>query len=247
MSDRMIERIRRTRAFERTRASGSPAAGWLWLRFRAGLHYLRRGHLARRRIVSRYRSMTPSPRLHVGAGNERMDGWLDSDLVAGDIYLDLSRPLPLPDSSFQHVFGEHVVEHIGEREGEALLRELRRIVVPGGVVRITTPDLKKIIALYEDRNPEIGLDEYAEFLDGITGKSHERAAQVFNDFMRQWGHVYVYDEEDLTAKLEAAGFVAIARCEPGGSDHDLLRGIERHGPPWENRAEAMCIEASVPR
>jgi predicted SAM-dependent methyltransferase len=174
----------------------------------------------------------------------RLDGWLNSDLISGDLYLDLERPLPLPDASFAYVFGEHVIEHLPDRAGERLLAEIHRVLRPGGVLRLTTPDLRKIIALYEDRNPVIGRDEYAEFLTRETGRPHDRACQLFNDYMRLWGHRWIYDEEDLSARLLGAGFARVERHETGESPHGPLRGLERHGgADWVNKAEAMCLEA----
>jgi hypothetical protein len=60
--------------------------------------------------------------------------------------------------------------------------------------------------------------------------------------MRAWGHRYVYDEEDLVAKLREAGFSPVERVEPGESSDPVLAGIERHGD-WVNDAEAMTLEA----
>lgn len=198
--------------------------------------------------MARYLTSAEEPRLQFGAGPNGMAGWLNSDLLAGDIYLDISRSLPLPDGVFAYAFGEHVIEHISERAGLRLFGELYRILRPGGVVRLTTPDLRKIIALYEDRNPVISRAEYVRYLDELTGKRHERPCQLFNDFLRLWGHRYVYDEEDLTEKLLSSGFARVERLEPGESAHETLRGIERHGTAeWVNRAEAMCIEATRER
>ncbi|MBA2794276.1 MAG: hypothetical protein H0U32_09860 [Thermoleophilaceae bacterium] len=44
--------------------------------------------------------MAGEPRLQLGAGPHALPGWLNSDLISGDIYLDLGRRLPLPDQSF---------------------------------------------------------------------------------------------------------------------------------------------------
>ncbi len=232
---------------ERLKRTESPLARAALLRGRSLPQALFRGHAVRRSRVQRYLAATAEPRLQLGAGPHGLSGWLNSDLISGDIYLDLCRRLPLPDQSFAYAFGEHVIEHVSEAEGARLLSELHRILRPGGVVRITTPDLAKIVSLYEDRNPAIGLDDYARYLDTATGKTHERASQVFNDFMRLWGHRYICDEEDLTAKLVAVGFSEVERVEPGSSRHPALQGLERHGTePWVNAAEAMCIEASRP-
>lgn len=246
----MSEQLTRVQRFKRTplgaRVAEHPLVSWAWLRARSVPFYARTGHVARARILADYLAGTEEPKLQFGSGATRLPGWLNSDLVTGDIYLDIARPLPLPDASFAYAFGEHIIEHIPEGAGVQLLEELFRVVRPGGAVRITTPDLRKIIALYEDRNPVIALADYARFMDEITDKRNERGAQVLNNFFHQWGHQWIYDEEDLSAKLAAAGFTEIVRREPGESAFAALTGLEHHGPPWENDAEAMCLEARRP-
>lgn len=231
----------------RLKRTENPFLRHLLLRARGSAHYLTRGHVVRRRAVAVYLEATPEPRLHIGAGPLRIPGWLNSDLIAADIYLDVARPLPLPGASFSYVFGEHLIEHLAEPAAEGLLRELHRILRPGGILRLTTPDLQKIIAIYKDRNPVVSQADYARYLDEGTGKTHERPAQILNDFLRLWGHRYVYDEEDLSARLLAAGFVDVVRREPGESDHEALGHLEQHGAAeWVNHAEAMCLEAQRP-
>ena len=233
---RLVDRLKRTE---------NPLARAALLRARGSLHYAARGHVVRRQALARYLSSTGEPKLQIGSGPVRLDGWLNSDLISGDVYLDIERPLPLPDASFAYVFGEHVIEHIPEAAAERLLAEIHRILRPGGVARLTTPDLRKIIAIYEDRNPVVRREDYARFLDRETGKAHHQPAQLLNDYLRLWGHRYVYDEDDLRTRLEAAGFVDVHRREPADSPHEALRRLERHGgEPWVNRAEAMCLEAT---
>ena len=235
---RVVERLKRTE---------SPLLRDALLRARGYAHWAVRGHVVRSRTVARYLASTGEPKLQIGTGPLSLEGWLNSDLISAEIYLDLTRPLPLPDASFAYVFGEHLIEHLSEGDVERLLGELRRILRPGGVLRLTTPDLRKLLAIYEDRNPVIDREAYTRFLDAETGKRHETPAQILNDQLRLWGHRFIYDEEDLARKLERAGFSGVVRREPGESDHAALRGVERHGSAeWINRAEAMCIEASRP-
>ena len=208
------------------------------------LHYGRHGHVFRRRAIGRYVASTNEPKLQIGAGTFPSPGWLNSDLVSGEIYLDISRRLPVRDSTFTYVFGEHVIEHVSDVDATRALREFHRILRPGGVLRLTTPDLEKLIAIYEDRNPHVSLAQYAAFLDDWTSRPHDRRCQVLNDTLRLWGHRYIYDEEDLRARLRAVGFAGVERVESGESVHEALRGLERHGPEWLNRAEAMCLEAT---
>lgn len=241
----LLERIRRTALFERLKAAESPRAATAWFRFQSGLHFATRGHLVRRRAVTRYLATTVEPRLQIGAGPNRLDGWLNSDVALGEVHVALQRRLPFEDSTFSYVFGEHVLEHLSEASGIRLLAELHRILRPSGVVRLVTPDLAKLVAIYEDRNPAVDREAYVRYIDRVTGQRRERPGQAFNTLMRCWGHRYIYDEEDLTAKLRQAGFGGIAVRDPGESPHVALRGLERHGPEWANRAEAICIEATA--
>ena len=237
-AERLVTALKRTE---------HPLARAMLLRGRALGHLALRGHLVRRRALERYLAQAAEPRLHVGAGPVRLAGWLNSDLISADVYLDIGRRQPFGDATFAYAFGEHVIEHLSERQAEMALAELCRVLRPGGVLRLTTPDLRKIIAIYEDRNPAIGRAAYARFLDEQTGKRHERPCQILNDCLRLWGHRYVYDEHDLRARLRLAGFTRVERLEPGESSHAALRGLERHGgADWVNRAEAMCLEASTP-
>jgi predicted SAM-dependent methyltransferase len=214
---------------------------------RGSLHWAAAGHFIRRRRVRDYLNTHPEPRLHVGCGPLRLPGWLNTDLITGEVHLDLARPFPLPTASFAYAFGEHVIEHFSAQRGARLLSELHRVLRPGGVLRLTTPDLSKIVAIYEDRNPVVEREEYARFLAAQTGRGQERPAQVLNDYLRLWGHRFVYDEQELAAVLSRTGFVEIIRQEPGQSRHEPVRGVERHGgDPWVNRAEAMCLEATKP-
>jgi predicted SAM-dependent methyltransferase len=212
------------------------------------IHWSTRGHLVRRRIVSRYLESTAEPKLQIGAWRYPLPGWLNSDLVTSTIHLDLTRPLPLPDQAFAYAFGEHVIEHLSEKHGVKLLAELRRVLRPGGVLRLTTPDLRKIIALYRDENTAVSWCDYKRYFGEATWPQ-ERPCQVFNTYLRHWGHKFIYDEEDLTAKLLAAGFERIERCEPGQSRHAAMTAVEHHSQQtveWVNEAEAMSLEATRP-
>lgn len=236
-----------TSLLTRLKRTEDPLLRQALLRGRGMLHYAARGHAVRSRAVEAYLASARDPKLHIGAGPYRFDSWLNTDLIAGDAYVDLNRRLPFRDGSFAFAFGEHVIEHLSEGSGAGLMKELRRVLLPGGVLRLTTPDLLKLLAIYEDRNPVVSRAEYACFLDEQTGKRHERPCQILNDYLRLWGHQWIYDEDDLTARLLGAGFARVQRVEPGQSEHAELRGLERHGgAEWVNRAEAMCLEAMCP-
>lgn len=55
---------------------------------------------------------------------------------------DLEQPLPLPDASFDLVHACEVIEHVFDTEG--LLGELARVLVPGGTLVASTPNLNSL-------------------------------------------------------------------------------------------------------
>src|SRR5437870_645768 len=88
--------------------------------------------------------------LNLGGGGNLLPGCLTADIhPAADCYADLRRTLPFADASVDAVFCEEAIEHIAKSEAEGFLRECVRILRPGGVMRITTPDLDYLAAALE--------------------------------------------------------------------------------------------------
>jgi SAM-dependent methyltransferase len=63
----------------------------------------------------------------------------------------LRRKLPLPDDCFDAVYANHVIEHLTPAEGERFTAELWRVLKPGGICRMVTPDLESVCQEYLQR------------------------------------------------------------------------------------------------
>jgi SAM-dependent methyltransferase len=111
-------------------------------------------------------------------------------------YLDLTQPLPFADGVFEAAFGSHVLEHLTPGEAEGVLRELHRVLRPGGIVRISVPDLDRVIAEYDPSSPD-------EFLFGMW-QGRERSTSRH----RHW---WLYNERSLANLLAATGFGDVRR------------------------------------
>jgi predicted SAM-dependent methyltransferase len=101
--------------------------------------------------VRRPPAASPRPRLNLGCGSRRHPEWTNVDLVPADrdvIAADLRRPLPFAAGSFEAVYAAHVLEHLAPVEAARLLAEARRLLAPGGIVRIVVPDLEGIARAY---------------------------------------------------------------------------------------------------
>ena len=80
-------------------------------------------------------------KLHLGCGNEILDGWINHDaakLPGVDAVHDLALfPWPFEDNVFEQIRMHHVLEHLPETV--RTLEELHRICAPGGQVQIRVP------------------------------------------------------------------------------------------------------------
>jgi SAM-dependent methyltransferase len=91
------------------------------------------------------------PLLNLGCGSRWHSAWTNADLVpAGPnvLAVDLRRQLPFSNATFDAVYSSHVLEHLTPLEARNFLREIRRVLRPGCVVRIVVPDLEGIVRGY---------------------------------------------------------------------------------------------------
>jgi SAM-dependent methyltransferase len=86
-------------------------------------------------------SSSLSRSLNLGCGRQHREGCINVDRVEQvrpDLVWDLDRyPYPLPDSHFERIFASDVIEHL--QDVAAFMQEVHRLLVPGGIVEITTP------------------------------------------------------------------------------------------------------------
>jgi len=90
-------------------------------------------------------------RLHIG-GKKPAAGWklLDIRAVPGvDFVGDCRNLSEFADESVDEVYASHVYEHLGYvNELPDAFRELHRILKPGGVARISVPDIETLCRLF---------------------------------------------------------------------------------------------------
>lgn len=134
----------------------------------------------------------------------------DLDPTKGELVLDLEA-LDLPDGAFDAVLCSHVLEHVSD--DARAMRELRRIVAPGGWALVMVPIDQGRAFTYEDPS--------------ITTPDGRR------DAFWQEDHVRLY-APDVADRLAAAGF-AVERVQAGEAlgppvvlRHGLLAGEELH-------------------
>jgi predicted SAM-dependent methyltransferase len=208
----------------------------------------------RRRKIQAYLRTSQVKKLQLGTSRSPLPGWLNTDVVpqSSDIvYLDATQRFPLDDNSFEYAACEHMIEHIEFEAAMSMLRELFRILKPGGRVRITTPDLRVLLGLYSLEKTS-DQNEYIGWITSRFGPPEQNcgAPFVINNAFRSWGHQYLYDRETLEASMRSCGFEDLKCYKPGASVDPNLRGIESHGAVLANEAinqfESLVLEGRTP-
>jgi predicted SAM-dependent methyltransferase len=181
-------------------------------------------------LVSRYLKTHAVRKLQIGAHVCVLPGWLNTDLYPlsiSAVALDATKTFPLPDASFDYVFSEHQLEHIDYSGALNMLKECRRILRPGGKIRLAVPSLDRLIELIQTRRTEVQ-DRYIRYSTDFWWPSVQNPGPcfAFNSAFMNWGHKFLYDQATMRNALETTGFTRTQFFAPGVSDDPNLTGIE---------------------
>ena len=97
--------------------------------------------------------------LNLGCGNDKKLGCINLDArqdVQPDVVWNIEQlPFPFPDNYFDEIIAKDIIEHLPYSKVRPVLKELHRILKPGGKIYIQVPDLeaifyKIILGIYRD-------------------------------------------------------------------------------------------------
>lgn len=201
-----------------------------------------------RRVSNRYFTETSEPKLHIGCGSHLLEDWLNSDktpISANVMYLDAARAFPFADATFAYVYAEHMIGLLSFQQAGAMLRECFRVLAPGGKIRIVTPDIAFVIAMYEERPPSELQRQYMEWFSAEYKSPRSGGIFLINYFTKAYGK-FTYDESTLYEAMRSAGFSDIVRRDLNESDDATLRNLENDGrlPNGFLRLESLILEGT---
>ena len=201
-----------------------------------------------RAIVQTYLTRHDVRKLHLGCGLNYLSGWLNTDLFPNEhrVHLNVTKRFPYPDNTFDFIYSEHMIEHLLFAAGRNMLSECFRVLKPNGVMRLVTPDFRFLLNLYLDPDKPLHRD-YIEWNSDLFVKDEapHNALSVINNYVRDWGHQYIYDVPILRKTLSAIGFRDIEERLLGESLHSDLQKLEhesRH-PAGFLALESLVLEA----
>ena len=174
-----------------------------------------------------------STKLQLGSGPLILPGWVNVDnqpYPGVDRVLDVTKGLPFRNADY--IFAEHFIEHIPYPDAINLLRECRRVLRDGGVLRLSTPNLDWVWVTHYNLS--------------LSEPDQVRGCFELNRAFRGWGHQFLYNERTLRSTLLDVGFAEVTRVAYGESAHEALRGLERHEKSLDygELSHILIIEAS---
>lgn len=146
--------------------------------------------------------------LHVGCGDVDAPHYINLD----------ARPLPhvhivqedltdlrnVPDASLDLVYMCHVLEHVGRMKLLQTVQEMARVLKPGGILRISVPDLDKIIHIYQRCGRDL--------------RTVAPALMGGQDYPYNF-HYSVYNAAFLTDLLQRGGFPEVRAWDPSTASY----------------------------
>lgn len=178
------------------------------------------------------------------------------------IVYDLAKGIPAADDSVVAVYHSHLLEHLDREVGEGFMREVHRVLRPGGVQRISVPDFERAARAYVDQldgeDESVDHDAYiAPMLEqSVRREAHGTSLQrkprrVFENLIlgdarkRAETHQWMYDRKSLAALLARTGFSQIAQVSfdrssiPAWDDY----GLDRNESGGEYKPGSLYMEA----
>lgn len=161
-------------------------------------------------------------KLEIGSGMAPQKGYIHCDIMAHaphvDIVHDLTKSIPIADSSVCMMLANHVIEHISWRQIPFVLKDWYRIMSKNGQLVIRTPNLEFIVGMYKSNKitPEHKLDEdhiKAHFGGTITPTMYA-ILKLFSgqDYPSNF-HNLCFDYKTLAECCIRAGFSKVDKLE----------------------------------
>lgn len=137
--------------------------------------------------------MKTSSYVNLGCGRRYHPEWINIDFQSYSpdvIKHDLRKGIPLSDRTCEAVYHSAVIEHFDRPTALSFLRDCYRVLKPGGVVRVGTPDLEQQCRIYLEKlaacrnNKDVEADYDWIMLEMYDQFAREKSGGAMVEFLR---------------------------------------------------------------
>lgn len=174
----------------------------------------------------------PGLKLHLGCGSRYIPGFEHIDAVDHPhvtVRHAVDRLPMIADGSVDLIYACHVLEHFPRRETARVLAEWRRVLRPGGTLRLAVPDFAALCALYQRSGR----------LEFVIGPLFGRGDYLYNI------HYHAFDERTLRMTLEEAGFSDVRRYDWRRTEHADVDDYSQAYYPHMDKTGGLLLSLNV--
>ena len=125
------------------------------------------------------------------------------------IYVDVTKPLRFDDGSFDNIYCYHVYEHLTHKEADFFTAQIHRVLKPGGMYRLSSPDM------------EMCAGEYLKYLEGSLVEPNDLNLKRY-----RWAVMKLIEQ----SLRETTGGLMLEEIRKGAFDVDYVR--EKYGESY---------------
>ncbi len=154
-------------------------------------------------------------------------------------HADATRRIPVGDGAVDVLYSSHMLEHLDRRDAENFLREVFRVLRPGGIFRVVVPDIRIHVERYKESGDA---DAFIESTLLCVPRPRSVAQRLQRMLVGARNHQWMYDGRSLSRLLLKIGFVEV-QAMPAGQTR-----IRAHEPLnlSERSSESVYVEAEKP-
>jgi predicted SAM-dependent methyltransferase len=163
---------------------------------------------------------------------------------SGVVHANVVKRIPAENESADFVYSSHMIEHLSRWEALSFVRECRRVLRRGGVLRLVTPDLEVMVNDYLGGTSPFALTattpadafclEYRAYANSQVNLVRGLVRKLISGDSHQW----LYDHVSISELLREGGFNNITRCS-------YQRGLTPDLSAVEHRERSLFVEARV--
>jgi SAM-dependent methyltransferase len=127
------------------------------------------------------------------------------------------------DNEADNIFCSHVLEHVSLVDGKKMLKNIYKMLKPGGVFRIVVPSLESRIIRY---NKDKDADLFMESLGCVNKNENYNFLRKLRFYFGGSRHRWMFDNKSLHYELKISGFKNIRECEFGDSGISIFDEVE---------------------